>query len=125
MLPDIETRKEKRQKKKEKGNEGGQCPQSQIKASPSLLPRLSKPLLGSRGVSRYSCLSVSSFRNRERARERQSERERQREGKRDNAIALSRLSGLGFHGWTREKQQQQQVQLNEGTLVVWLPGAVF
>lgn len=82
-----------------------------------------KPLPGSRVVSRYSCLSVSSFRKREckQERNRQSERKREedrrRGGKWDNATAWEEL---GFHRWTREKQQQQ-VQLEKETMRLgWL-----
>lgn len=79
-----------------------------------------KPLPGSRVVSRYSCLSVSSFRKREckqernRQSERKREKDRRRGGKWDNATAWEEL---GFHRWTREKQQQQ-VQLEKETM--WL-----
>lgn len=79
-----------------------------------------KPLPGSRVVSRYSCLSVSSFRKREckQERNRQSERKRQKDrrrgGKWDNATDWEEL---GFHKWTREKQQHQ-VQLEKETM--WL-----
>lgn len=63
-------RQERRRKKGERqGNEGGQHPSSSSvsnkRPSPSFLPRLSKLPPGWRGVSRYSCLSLSVIAQRE------------------------------------------------------------
>lgn len=111
MWPDAKT-----ERKEEKGNEGGQCPQSQIKASPSLLPpRLSKPLPGSRRVSRYSCLSVSSFGRRER------KRGTDRKGGEAGQCHKRAEAGWAF----LEKQRRSQVQMDAETLVVWLPCGVL
>ena len=75
---------------KEKGNEGGQCPQSQIKAFS--LPSASAfeaPARIERRLTLQLSLSVSVQREREnpseRDRQRERERDRQRGGKRDNA----------------------------------------
>lgn len=82
-----------------------------------------KPLPGSPVVSRYSCLSVSSFRKREceqernRQREREREKDRRRGGKWDNATAWEEL---GFHRRTREKQQQQVRLEKESMWLGWL-----
>lgn len=89
MLADAETGREK-EEKREKGNEGGQRPQSQIKALS--LPSASAfeaPARIERRLTLQLSLSVIVQKERAQARERdrQSEREtdRQRGGKRDNA----------------------------------------
>lgn len=73
------------------------------------LPRRSKPLPGSRGVSRYSCLSVSSFRKgeRKRGKDRRTDGGREMEGEGESGT-MPQPESPGFQSRTREKQQQQQ-----------------
>lgn len=101
---------------------------------PSPPPRRSEPPPGSRVVSRYSCLSVSSFRKREREwGERQRETNRAgKKGQRDRHTDRWRGGGWemrggqrqrlersrAFHSWTGEKQPQQ-AQLNGQNFLCW------
>lgn len=81
---------------------------------PSPPPRRSEPPPGSRVVSRYSCLSVSSFRKREasgeRGRERQTEREkkgRETDTRTDGEGGGWEMSGGGRGGATPETGEEQ------------------
>lgn len=103
---------------------------------PSPPPRRSEPPPGSRVVSRYSCLSVSSFRKREREwgeRQRETNRagkkraERQTHGQMERGGLGNEWGGRGgqrlersraFHSWTGEKQPQQ-AQLNGQNFLCW------
>lgn len=109
----------RKEEEKEKGNEGGQRPPVSDKGPlPPYCLSFRKPPPGSRVVSRYSCLSVSSFRKRECEQERNRQRERGRDRKTDGEGengTMAQTERRGFYRRTGEKQQQQ-VQLEKETM---------
>lgn len=97
---------------KKKGNEGGQRPQSQIKALSLPSASAFRSPCQDREASHVTAVSQChrsererTSKERERDREREGQTETQRKRKRDNATDWA---GLGFRSWTRKEKKNQK-----------------